>query len=116
MTSPSGQISALNTLPEGPHRRLLSLANQLFSALPATGGLNAKAYRQPSGSGRATNVGVDTAAGRSATVVDGAMLARWAELGSAKRAEVSGKGGYDGVTETRAELESVLGWASMAYF
>jgi cleavage and polyadenylation specificity factor subunit 1 len=56
------------------------------------------------------------AAGRSAAVVDGEVLARWMELGAAKRAEIASKGGYDGVAELRAELEGVLGWTGMAYF
>lgn len=59
-------------------------------------------------------MGVDTAAGRA--VVDGAVLARWAELGAAKRTEVAGKVGYDGVGELRSELEALLGWSGMAYF
>ena len=50
------------------------------------------------------------------TEVDGAVLARWSELGAAKRGEVASKGGYDGVADLRADLEAVLGWNGMAYF
>ena len=66
--------------------------------------------------GRSVHVGVDSAAGRSAAVVDGEVLARWAELGSAKRSEISGRGGYDDVGEMRSELEGVLGWSGLSYF
>ncbi|KAM5355087.1 hypothetical protein ACJ41O_001733 [Fusarium nematophilum] len=111
LASPSGHISALVPLPETAYRRLLSVTNQLLPALTPHGGLNAKAHRLPAGS-RA--VGVEAAAGR--TIVDGAVLARWAELGAAKRAEIAGKGGYDGVAELRDELEGLLGWSGLAYF
>ncbi|KAF7554503.1 hypothetical protein G7Z17_g2821 [Cylindrodendrum hubeiense] len=47
---------------------------------------------------------------------DGAVLARWTELAAAKRAEIAGKGGYDGVGELRDELEGLLGWSGLAYF
>ncbi|KAF4459341.1 hypothetical protein FALBO_13910 [Fusarium albosuccineum] len=111
LASPSGHLSTLVPLPETVYRRLLSVTNQLLPALTPHGGLNAKAYRLPDGT---RPVGVETAAGR--TIVDGAVLARWAELGAAKRAEIAGKGGYDGVAELRDELEGVLGWSGLAYF
>lgn len=75
------------------------------------GGLNAKAHRLGDAS---RYVGVEAAAGRS--IVDGAVLARWTELAAAKRAEIAGKGGYDGVAELRDELEGLLGWSGLAYF
>ena len=60
-------------------------------------------------------MGVDTAAsGRM--IVDGMVLARWTELGAAKRAEMASKSGYDDVAEMREELEGVLGWSVMSYF
>lgn len=59
-------------------------------------------------------MGVETASGRA--VVDGAVLARIMELGAGKRAEIAGKGGYDGVVELREELEGVLGWNGLTYF
>ncbi|KAG9254809.1 CPSF A subunit region-domain-containing protein [Emericellopsis atlantica] len=112
MTSPSGQIATMVPLAETPHRRLLSLTNQLLSTLPSTVGLNSKAYRHAQGK---TNVGVDSQAGRSAAVVDASVLARWSDLGSGKRSEVVTKGGYDGVSETRDELRGVLAWTGLAY-
>lgn len=115
LTSPTGHLSALTSLPEPSHRRLLSLSTQLFSALPALAGLNTKSYRIP-GTANQGSVGVDSAAGRSAAVVDGAVLARWAELGSAKKTEVGTRSGYEGVEETRSELRNVLGWSGLSYF
>ncbi|KAH6884552.1 CPSF A subunit region-domain-containing protein [Thelonectria olida] len=111
LTSPSGHMSSLVSLPETTYRRLLSVTNQLLPQLTPHGGLNAKAYRLSEVS---RPVGVETAAGR--TIVDGAVLARWAELGAAKRAEVASKVGYDGVAELRAELDALLGWSGLAYF
>lgn len=112
LASASGSLAALTPVSETTYRRLLSVTNQLLPALPPHGGLNAKAYRVPEGVARP--VGVETASGR--TIIDGAVLARWSELGAGKRAEVAGKGGYDGVIELREELESVLGWSGLAYF
>ena len=57
---------------------------------------------------------METASGR--VVVDGAVLARWTELAAAKRTEIAGKGGYDGVAELREELDGILGWSGLAYF
>ncbi|CEJ85152.1 hypothetical protein VHEMI03686 [[Torrubiella] hemipterigena] len=115
--SPSGQLAALTPLTESSYRRLLSLTNQLLPSINPYGGLHPKAYRLPEGtsSGTARVVGVETAAsGRM--IVDGAVLARWTEVGAAKRAEMAMKGGYEDVAEMRNELETVLGWSGMAYF
>ena len=48
--------------------------------------------------------------------MDGAVLARFNELGMARRVELAGRAGYAGVGEVRAELEGVLGWAGLSYF
>lgn len=121
LSSPSGHLSSLSAISESAHRRLYSLQTQLLSILPSYAGLNSKAHRLPSTSSIATNsagrsIGVDTAAGRSAAIIDGEVLARWTELGTAKRAELATKGGYDGVQEMRDELHSVLGWSGLSYF
>ncbi|PHH63058.1 hypothetical protein CDD81_6303 [Ophiocordyceps australis] len=116
LASPSGHLAALTPVPESTYRRLLSVANQLVPALPAHGGLHAKTFRLPDSqqAGRAAlPVGVDTG-GRA--VVDGAVLAAWTALGAAKRAEVAGKGGYDGVGDLREDLQALLGWNSLSYF
>lgn len=117
MGSPSGQLAALTPLTESSYRRLLSLTNQLLPSINPYGGLHPKAYRLPEGisTGTARTVGVETAtSGRS--IVDGAVLARWSEVGAAKRAEMASKGGYDNVAAMRNELETILGWSGMAYF
>lgn len=49
-------------------------------------------------------------------IVDGAVLARWAELGAGRRSEVAGRVGFDGPDEVREELRRVLGWGGLAYF
>jgi cleavage and polyadenylation specificity factor subunit 1 len=52
--------------------------------------------------------------GRS--IVDGALLARWAELGTGRRGEIAGRVGFAGPDDVRAELKVVLGWEALAYF
>ena len=75
-------------------------------------GLNPKAYRMPAAG--CAPPGVDAGMGRS--IVDGAVLARWAELGAGRRAEIAGRVGFNGQQEVRSELNTVLGWDSLAYF
>jgi cleavage and polyadenylation specificity factor subunit 1 len=75
-------------------------------------GLNPRAYRAPSAS--AAVPGVDAGMGRN--IVDGGVLARWAELGAGRKAEVAGRVGFDGAAEVRTELRRVLGWGPLAYF
>lgn len=79
------------------------------------GGLHARAHRQPDAQAK-VGVGVETAASSGRAVVDGAVLARWSELGAAKRTEVASKGGYEAVADLRGDLEAVLGWNGVAYF
>jgi hypothetical protein len=38
------------------------------------------------------------------------------EISAARRGEVSGKIGYEGVSEMREELREVLGWSNLTYF
>ncbi|TQV96482.1 hypothetical protein V2A60_003121 [Cordyceps javanica] len=118
LSCPTGQLAALTPLSESAYRRLLSLTNQLMPAVVPHGGLHPKAHRLPEGRGAQSHsraVGVETAAsGRM--IVDGAVLARWTEMGAAKRAEMAAKSGYDDMDEMRDELEGVLGWSGMAYF
>lgn len=58
--------------------------------------------------------GVDAGIGRS--IVDGAILERFMELGTGRRGEMAGRAGYSSPGEVRAELEALLGWAGMSYF
>ena len=99
-------------LPEASYRRLLSLTAQLTTALPTACSTNPKAYRAPPPSAAA--VGVDPAGGRA--MVDGAVLARWGELGTGRRGEMVGRTGYGGVEQVRGELDSLLGWKGVAYY
>ncbi|KYK58160.1 Cleavage factor two protein 1 [Drechmeria coniospora] len=114
--SPSGQFAALTPVPESTYRRLLSVTNQLLPALAPHGGLQAKAHRMADSNARNASIGVETAASSGRAVVDGAVLARWNELGAAKRSEVASKGGYESAVDLRADLEMVLGWNGMAYY
>ncbi|OAQ62791.1 protein CFT1 [Pochonia chlamydosporia 170] len=114
LACPSGQLAALAPLAESTYRRLLSVTNQLHPAIVPHGGLHSKAHRYPDQSSAA--VGVETAASSGRAVVDGTVLARWNELGAAKRADVALRGGYDTVADLRDDLEGILGWGGMAYF
>ena len=112
MASESGILSTLTPLSESAYQRLLSLSSQLTASLPVQAGTNPKAYRTPDAD--LPKPGVDTAAGR--VIVDGCILRRWNELGSGRRAELAGKGGYDSVHHVRAELDSLLGWRGITYY
>ena len=112
-------IATLSSLPETAYRRLSSLVGALSTSLPHVAGLNPKAYRSPNLS--STGVvglskgapGVDAGVGRN--IVDGAMLARWNELGAGRKAEIAGRVGFGGVDEVRSVLDGVLGWSALGY-
>ncbi|KAK4129411.1 hypothetical protein N657DRAFT_609720 [Parathielavia appendiculata] len=112
LASATGVLAALRPLPESAYRRLSSLAAQLVNSLPHAAGLNPRGYRMPSAD--CPPAGVEAGIGRS--IVDGAVLERFTELGMARRVELAGRAGYAGIGEVRAELEGVLGWAGMGYF
>lgn len=105
----------LTPLSEQEYRRLSSLASQLSTSLPHFGGLNPKAYRAPASTAAVGRFppAVDAGVGRS--IVDGAMLKRWNELGAGRKAEITGRVGFAGVDEVRATLESILGANGLAY-
>jgi cleavage and polyadenylation specificity factor subunit 1 len=63
---------------------------------------------------RGGHVGVEAGTGRG--LVDGAVLNRWMEISAARRGELAGKVGYDGMDEMREELRGVLGWNNLSYF
>ncbi|KAI1872254.1 uncharacterized protein JN550_003973 [Neoarthrinium moseri] len=115
LASHTGMLSTLAPLSEQEYRRLSSLASQLATSLPQFGGLNPKAYRAPTSTGAVGRnpPAVDAGVGRS--IVDGAMLARWNELGAGRRAEIAGRVGFAGVEEVRATLEGLLGASGLAY-
>jgi cleavage and polyadenylation specificity factor subunit 1 len=113
LTSASGSIASLVPLGESAWRRLASVSTQLLPALEPHGALNSKAHRAPDSLAEPTRqAGVEMA---SARVIDGTVLARWAELGAAKRDEVAKKSGYDGAVHLREELDAVLGWSGLTY-
>lgn len=117
LASPTGMLASLMPISESEYRRLSSLASQLTNLLTHTAGLNPKGYRMAieGGIGASTlSPGVDTAVGRS--VVDGALLARWTELGSGRKSEIAGRVGFATPLDVRAALEGVLGWSRMSYF
>ncbi|ROW14736.1 hypothetical protein VPNG_03729 [Cytospora leucostoma] len=117
LASPTGSLATINSLSETSYRRLSSLTAQLINTLPHPAGLNPKAYRMPPSLTQTTAKmppGVDAGVGRN--IVDGAVLSRWTELASGRRGEISGRVGYSGPEEVRAELEGVLGWSGLSYF
>ncbi|TAQ83615.1 hypothetical protein B7494_g8060 [Chlorociboria aeruginascens] len=97
-TSNTGSISLLSTLSESQYRKLSTLANHLTNTLFHACGLNPREYR----------VGKDAPESMvgSRTVVDGAVLMRWMEIGSQRRAEVAGRVGID-VEEVRDDLKAL---------
>ncbi|KAK6820973.1 hypothetical protein PG987_015373 [Apiospora arundinis] len=115
LASSTGLLSALVPLSEQEYRRLSSLSSQLVNSLTNYAGLNPKAYRAPISTGAVGRhpPAVDAGVGRS--VVDGALLARWNELGADRKAEVAGRVGFVGVDEVRATLEGVMGTGGLAY-
>ncbi|KAG6368515.1 hypothetical protein INS49_002725 [Diaporthe citri] len=115
--SPTGSLATLTSVSETSYRRLSSLMSQLINTLPHPAGLNPKAYRMPPSATQtkaSMGPGVDAGGGRN--IVDGAVLARWMELASGRRAEIAGRVGYSGSEEVRADLEGVLGWSGLGYF
>ncbi|KAK4229706.1 protein cft1 [Podospora fimiseda] len=112
LASSTGVISALRPLSESTYRRLSSLAAQLTNSLPHAAGLNPKAYRLPSVN--CPPAGVEAGIGRN--IVDGTILERFTELGTARRQEVAGRAGYSGPEEIRGEFEGVLRWGGLGYF
>jgi cleavage and polyadenylation specificity factor subunit 1 len=100
ITSNTGSISVLSPLSESQYRRLSTLSNHLSNILYHACGLNPRAYR----------VDRDSPEGMvgGRTVVDGAILLRWMELGSQRRAEVAARVGVD-VDEVRDDLSAIMG-------
>ncbi|KAI1103579.1 CPSF A subunit region-domain-containing protein [Jackrogersella minutella] len=114
-SSPTGALTTLAPLSEPQYRRLSFLTGQVLSSLPHHAGLNPKDYRAPASTGVVGRFppGVDAGMGRS--IVDGALLARWNELGAGRRAEIAGRVGFAGVDEVRDTLREVLGASGLAY-
>ncbi len=101
-TSLTGAIGLITPVDEATYRRLGALQTHLTTVLEHAGGLNPRAYR---------SVEADGFAGRG--VVDGSLVKRVWELGSARRADVLARAGSD-AWGIRSDLEVVggggLGW------
>ncbi|KAI1209162.1 CPSF A subunit region-domain-containing protein [Annulohypoxylon truncatum] len=114
-SSPTGALSCLAALSEPQYRRLSFLTGQVLSSLPHHAGLNPKDYRAPASSGAVGRFPPAVDAGMGRSIVDGALLARWNELGAGRRAEIAGRVGFAGVDEVRDTLREVLGAAGLGY-
>ncbi|KAI0021099.1 CPSF A subunit region-domain-containing protein [Xylariomycetidae sp. FL0641] len=115
LAAPTGVLAALAPLSEPQYRRLSMLAGQLVGSLPHACGLNPRDHRAPAAPTTAGHPpAVDAGLGRA--VVDGALLARWTELGAGRRAEIAGRVGFAaGVDEVREVLREVGGAAGVGY-
>ncbi|KAJ2981079.1 hypothetical protein NUW58_g6780 [Xylaria curta] len=114
-SSPTGVLATLSPLSEPQYRRLSFLSGQLLSSLPHYAGLNPKVYRAPASTGAVGRFppGVDAGMGRN--IIDGALLARWNELGAGRKAEIAGRVGFADVDEVREVLREVLGTNGLGY-
>ncbi|KAI0431549.1 CPSF A subunit region-domain-containing protein [Xylaria sp. FL1042] len=115
LSSPTGVLATLSPLSEPQYRRLSFLSGQLLSSLPQYAGLNPKAYRAPASTGAVGRFppGVDAGMGRN--IIDGALLARWNELGAGRKAEIAGRVGFADVDEVREILREILGAGGLGY-
>ncbi|KAH7025390.1 CPSF A subunit region-domain-containing protein [Macrophomina phaseolina] len=102
LTTQTGSLALLTPLSEQQYRRLGALQTYLIGALEHWCGLNPRAYRA-----------VESEGFGSRGIVDGALLARWCELGSQRRAEGAAKVGVEEWV-VRSDLEFV-GGAGLGY-
>ncbi|KAI0158196.1 CPSF A subunit region-domain-containing protein [Xylariaceae sp. FL1272] len=115
-TSPTGVLATLSPLSEPQYRRLNFLSGQLVSSLPQHyAGLNPKDYRAPASTGAVGRFPPAVDAGMGRNIVDGALLARWNELGAGRRSEIAGRVGFSGADEVREVLREVLGTSGLGY-
>lgn len=97
ITTQSGSIALITPLESVPYRRLGNLHGQLVSVLEQPAALNPRQYRASEG---------DSAGSRG--IIDGTMIQRIGELGSAKRGELLSRCGSDAWT-LRSDLEIISG-------
>jgi cleavage and polyadenylation specificity factor subunit 1 len=102
VTSQTGSISLVTPVDETTYRRLGAVEQHLTSILEHPAGLNPKDYRA-----------IDSEGFGARGIIDGSIIQRIGELGSARRAEVLGRAGSD-VWMLRSDLEIIagggLGW------
>ncbi|WPH02696.1 Hypothetical protein R9X50_00556200 [Acrodontium crateriforme] len=108
ITTQTGSIGLLTPVDEDTYRRLSALQTHLTSILEHAAGLNPRAYRES----ETSNIKNETAGVRGG-VVDGSLVQRIGELGSARRAEVLGRAGADGWM-LRSDLE-IIGGGGLGY-
>lgn len=97
ITTQSGAVHLITPLDNAAYRRLSNLHGQMTSILEQPAALNPREYRASDG---------DVAAARG--VIDGTLVQRIGELGSARRAEVLGRCDSDAWT-LRSDLEVICG-------
>ena len=103
LTTHTGSLALLTPLTEDTYRKLSTLSNHLSNALYHGAGTNPTAYRIAEKAPEAI-VG-----GR--TILDGAILMRWMELGTGKRRDILSRLGEarEGGMGLREELRSLAG-------
>lgn len=103
ITMHTGSLALLTPLTEDTYRKLSTLSNHLSNALYHGAGTNPKAYRI------AENAPEAIVGGR--TILDGAILMRWMELGTGKRRDILSRLGEarEGSMALREELRSLVG-------
>lgn len=103
LTTQTGSLALLTPLTEDTYRKLSTLSNHLSNALYHGAGTNPKAYRI------AENAPEAIVGGR--TILDGAILMRWMELGTGKRRDILNRLGEarEGAMRLREELRSLVG-------
>lgn len=97
LTSQTGSMALITSLPESTYRRLSALQSQLTNTLEHACGLNPRAFRA---------VESDGTAGRG--MVDGSLLRLWLGLGRQRRMEIAARVGAS-EWELRGDLERVGG-------
>ena len=102
VTTQTGSINLITPVDETTYRRLAAVEQHLTSILEHPAGLNPKDYRA-----------IESEGFGARGMVDGSIIQRIGELGSARRAEVLGRAGSD-VWTLRSDLEIIagggLGW------
>ena len=101
-TSLTGSIGLITPLDEATYRRVGSIQTHLTSVLEHAAGLNTRAYR-----------GVESEGFGARGVLDGSLVQRINELGSARQSEVLGRAGAD-IWGLRSDLE-VVGGGGLEY-
>ena len=104
ITTQSGALAVITSLPESTYRRLSTLQNILTTQLNHPCSLNPRAYRQ---------VEIDGMGGRG--IIDGEIVKRWVGLSSQHKASMADKVGARGLWEVRGDLEMIRGgWGYLA--